>query len=368
MEKKLGLLPASKKNAAEADKNSVFCGGFYFFKNRPKKAFRMKNALFLLLFAANLASGQNSYSYINDRKFKDPSDLLGYNFRPAEREIKGVEDKKPLKPGSVSFGITRQNLYVEGEGIAGVYNVNNIDKAEYGFKLALLNARNPSEQGHLKVILNQKREVDALVFKKATKEKEIIFFQAELPEGLAAKESKFFSDKGEVVIENKDSLWSRTFRPFLRLHQDVGIQDRLVAADSMVFSFYERTEIIDKTKKKDKKAIEKAEAEAKMAADSTGIERDSTAADGRKLKIVKRHFLKMKGNFKFDDGSQQLTEKEWQIKSVSWREDKNSISEDDHFLIEIEFEKRSPVSLFLSRGRAVSYLQIDNLNYLARGF
>ena len=334
----------------------------------------MKNlpfTIFLLFLTQNL-SAQKSLSYVSDRRFKDPTDLLGYNFRPFEREIKGGS-KDEIPPGSVTFGITRQNLFVEGNGVAGVYNINNINPVEYGFKLLLLDARNPAEQGHLKVILNSRKEAQALVFKKSTKSPEIIFQIADLPEDLGKLESKFFTDRGELLIENKDSLWGKNILPFHRLHQQSGIQERLQMADSMRVYFYETVEVIDKTKKK-KESSKKADAAQKpdnqtVIPDSLAVAAgDSLALDPKKIKIIKRHFVRVKGLYKYEDGSQQLKTEDFEVKNVSWREDKNSVNPDDHFLVEFELEKHSPILLFLNDQQKVSYLEIDDLRYLMRGY
>ena len=52
---------------------------------------------------------QEQYSYISDKKFKDPSDLIGYNFFPSFMEIRD-EREEELSPGKYSFGITLNNL------------------------------------------------------------------------------------------------------------------------------------------------------------------------------------------------------------------------------------------------------------------
>jgi hypothetical protein len=321
-------------------------------------------SLLFFFFFAEILFAQKNLTYVSDRKFKDVSDLLGFNFRPAEKEIKGGSSD-PIQPGSVTFGITRSNLFVEGEGIAGVYNINNINPAEYGFKLLLLDARNPAEQGHLKVILNGKKECAAVVFKKGTKSPEIIFHIAELPENLARIESQFFTDRGEMLIENKDSLWGKTIRPFHRLHQNVGIQERLIMADSMRLHFFETIEVIDKNKKK---KLQKADNQAVTMDSVTILAADSVISDPKKIKINKRHFVRVTGNYKFEDGSQQLKTEVFEIKNYSFREDKNAINPDDHFLLELELDKHTPIQIFLNEKQTVSYLEIDSYNYLMRGF
>ena len=131
---------------------------------------------FLLLCAVMTLQAQSMFSYITDKRFKDPSDLVGYNFVPNFMEIPD-ETEGDLDPGDYSFGISQNNLYVQGEEISGVYSLNNINPTEYGYKLLLMNARDPRIQGHLKVILNKYAQVDALVFKRSGKGKGNRFLQ-----------------------------------------------------------------------------------------------------------------------------------------------------------------------------------------------
>ena len=106
-----------------------------------------------------------------------------------------------------------------------------------------------------------------------------------------------------------------------------------------------------------------------IVADSSAVAAaDSTAPDPKKIKIIKRHFVRIKGLYKYEDGSQQFKTDDFEIKNVAWREDKNSIDPDDHFLLEIELEKHEPLLVYLSANRTVSYLEFDGLTYLMRGF
>ena len=66
-----------------------------------------KNLLFIIFLAFSfIAIGQEDYSYISDRKFKDPTDLVGYDFVPGIMEIKGSSQEE-LSPGEYSFGVTQ---------------------------------------------------------------------------------------------------------------------------------------------------------------------------------------------------------------------------------------------------------------------
>lgn len=323
--------------------------------------------LFWGLFCA-AAFGQKTLSYISDRKFHDPTDLLGYNFRPAVLEIRDVK-KQNLVPGSYAFGITQNNLFVEGEGMAGVFNVNNINSTEYGFKLTLMNARDPTLQGHLKIILNKRGEAEALVFLRSPKEKEVIFYNAPLPADLAKKESAYFTDRKEVELPHNDSIWSRIIRPFLIIHQDKALQDRIQMKDSVSFMFVEKIKIIDKSKKKDGKA---AKDSIEIAAD-TLKKADTTEPVSKKpeakkdIKIIKEHFVYFRSIFRYDDGTEEDKETEYAIKKYTLKEDKEADFEEDRFLLQIETSK-GDMNLFLNGLKQINSIQFNNKMYLMRGF
>ncbi|MFK8056557.1 MAG: hypothetical protein AB8F78_10590 [Saprospiraceae bacterium] len=207
----------------------------------------------LCIVTASLTAQTKQYSYISDRTFASPDQLIGYDFKPAMREVPG-EPPEEIPIGKYSFGITRANLYVEGPEIQGVYSVNNINTTEYGFIMKLMNARDPTIQGHLKVVVDQMGQVEGLIFKRSNKEKEVIFFLRIIPKEIAAAEAEYFTHKGEKQIKNLDSLWTGVHvRPFLRVfHNMGGVQQRILPADSVYLNFYEITTIEEKESIKEK--------------------------------------------------------------------------------------------------------------------
>lgn len=180
------------------------------------------------------------------------------------RELPG-EPPEEIPVGKYSFGITRANLYVEGPGIQGVYSVNNINTTEYGFIMKLMNARDPTIQGHLKIVVDKIGQVEGLIFKRSNKEKEVIFFLRVIPKDVEEAEAAYFTHKGEKKIENLDSLWTGVhIRPFLRVFYNMGgIQQRILPSDSVYLNFYEITtveekkSITEKLGKKEKKVKKK---------------------------------------------------------------------------------------------------------------
>ncbi len=222
----------------------------------------------LCLLTSSLAAQTVQYSYISDRTFASPVDLIGYDFKPALREVPG-EEPEEIPIGKYSFGITQNNLYVEGPAIQGVYSVNNINTTEYGFIMKLMNARDPTIQGHLKIVVDPKGQVEGLIFKRSNKDKEVIFFLRIIPKEVQEAEAAYFTHKGEKKIESIDSLWTGVHvRPFLRVfHNMGGVQQRILPSDSVYLNFYEITTVEEKrgigeklSKKKKNKKGKKEEA------------------------------------------------------------------------------------------------------------
>jgi hypothetical protein len=322
----------------------------------------------LLIFAVAFSTmiyAQLSFSYVSDRKFRTVTDLFGYAFRPNEMVIKD-ELQRDLSYGSYSFGITPANLFVEGENIQGVYTINNINPTEYGFQLVLMNARDPTLQGHLKVILNNLSQVDALIFKRSPKEKEIVFYQAIIPDELRKKEEAYFTDRNELLLPATDSLWTGlTFRPFLRMHGTERIQERLQMNDSTSVTFFEVVRIIDKTKKKNTQTVDTA------IVISDTLTTDSAAVapvENEKIKIIREHFVKYRSIQEYEDGKKEDKTWEFQIVSENEKESKSESSTEDRFQITLKTTKGEELLLFLNNKRMVTVMQIGDKRLMARGY
>ncbi len=344
--------------------------------------------LIIVLLCSFLAKAQDNFTYITDRKFYGPEDLIGYDFRPAFIQYQDEEEKK-LSPGSYSFGISRNNLYVDGEGIKGVYSVNNINPTEYGYKLLLMNARDPTLQGHLKVVLTKYAQVEALVFKRSNKEKEIVFFQAQMPDKLWENEKAFFTYKYDFKVTNPDSLWGEKFYPFLRIHQDQrGIQERLQMGDSTSIEFVEKITVIEKKKKKKDRKNKKGEVEETVLENVEGIaieadpgaippievvENDTLPIEEQletvKVKIVKEYFVKVRSLLAYDDGTTE--DKTWEIpvkkKFTEYQRRTTEPNLEPFEFVLAGVKKGEDISIFLTKKRTISSINIGGKKYLMRG-
>lgn len=308
---------------------------------------------------------EEDYSYISDRKFKDPTDLVGYDFKPGLLEIQG-EGQQELSPGEYSFGISQANLFVKGEEIEGVYSINNINTTEYGYKLLLMNARNPTIQGHLKVVLNNRAQVDAMIFKRTTNEPEIIFYQAQMEEGQRGQEDAYFTSRWEHPIEYADSIWGDTIVPFFRIHKtQQGIQERLHAPDSTSIEFIQTIRIIDKNKKKKKKEGEEA---LPLPTIPEALAMTEEERKEYKIKVEERLVIKIRSILTYEDGTTKDNVEEYDVKKITEREDESAAPDGERFQIEFELERGEPMYLYLTPKRTISSFETPDLMYLMKGW
>ena len=344
---------------------------------------------FATLFFTPLLNAQYGYTYISDRRFFSPEDLVGYDFKPDRMEIPN-ESEQNLTPGEYSFGINFNNLFVEGKDIQGVYNINNISPTEYGYKLLLINARDARLQGHLKIIQNKWGMVEALIYKRSPNDKETIFYLPPIPGKLNVRERDYFTDRKEVLIENTDSLWGKTIYPFFRIHMDKNIQEPLEVSDSTSVSFVKTItiEVKEKTKKKKKKeeeilaentlqdSLEQLAAteghallEERIFSDKQEIlPSEEKYIDQSKYKIIKEYFVIVRSIITYDDGTKEDKKTKYPIKKVVEREDELAKMSEERFQVDFTSDKDKKIYLYLTGDKTVSTFEINNQLYLMRGF
>ncbi|MBK6619513.1 MAG: hypothetical protein IPG32_01010 [Saprospirales bacterium] len=305
----------------------------------------------ILLLLPFFASSQRDYTYVSDRVFFNQEMLMGYDFRPYQVEIPDKTDRN-LSPGEYSFGVTRTHLYVEGPEIKGVYQISSINPTEYGYILQTINARDARLSGHLKVILNQWSQAEAVIFRRSPDEAEMIFYLAVIPEKLRKSEAPFFTDWDEYVISHPDSLWGKSIRPFFRVHAESGVQERLQMADSTTISFQEVITIEEKTK-------QVASTDSLATSDSTIV---------IKSKEIREYFVVVRSILQYDDGTKEDKTEKFQIKKVVEREFKTPRMNEERFEWELATAKGDPVFLYLNARYAVASIKIDGKVYQVRGY
>jgi len=335
---------------------------------------------------------QDRFTYVSDRQFFEPSDLFGYQFVPAGLEKPGDYDME-LSPGEYSFGITAKNLYIKGEDIDGVFSINNINSTDYGFRLLLMNARNPALQGHLKIILTKKREVEALVLRRSKSDSEVIFLMAQIPAEEQKADKAFFSNYGDLKIETADSLWGKSIRPFFRIDSDRRMQERLTVEDSVKITFIENVEVIEKIKKTKKKkkrkeevseidnpedevVAEEEEERENIDGDRTELTVDDAAvppitqdmvdAQNIKTKIIKTHFVEVKSFLSYTDGTSEMKVWTFPIEKVSLREDEMAQAGEEKFQMAFEAGKGKELYLYMTEDYKVTAFEMGSIRYEMR--
>ncbi len=223
-----------------------------------KNIWTLTLAFCFLAFTGLQAQG-DKYTYLTDKKFNSTEDLFGYTFVPGimERTQPGQTsqgEQVDISAGSVKFGVTRGNLFVKGKGIDGVHNINQINSTDYGYKLILMNARDPKQQGHLKII-KLKSYVDALVFKASNDADEVIFLLPEISESLQKSEKEYFTDRNEIELEYEEDIWGMEMNPFFKVFMPKRVYQRVQKADNVKISFIQTETIIEKGKKKSKEVV-----------------------------------------------------------------------------------------------------------------
>lgn len=380
--------------------------------------------LFILVFVCIEifhAKAQNNFSYVSDRKFADPEELLGYNFKPFRLEIRD-EHEENLEVGAYSFGITQNNLYISGKDIEGVYSINNINTTPFGFQLSLMNARNPALQGHLKIILNKNKQVEALIFKRSEKEKEIIFHIAKLKEDQRNKEEAYFTDRNEMEIPDPDSLYGKTIFPMTVIYTGSGIQDKFAYTDSVYVKFEKKTTITEKiikekkkkpkkvkkekkSKKKEKDAdknkpedeidedasedvntektapIDKEESKIEEESDSSEVsdkpteenvdvvanEEENPEEPKKEVTITTDYFATINYMDKMSDGTSEKRNTVLKVKKLVQKEDKESELDKERFQIEVIPTSGSSFYIYLNADRTVNSVELQDKKMFVRG-
>lgn len=297
-----------------------------------------------VLFFTQLMAQNIGFTYVSDRSFKEQADLIGYRFVPNEMEVPKVSSKSNIRAGSYTFGISQGNLFVEGGAIKGMYNVNNIDKTEFGFKLNLINARNPAEIGHLKVILNPKNQAEMVIFKKGDKvSKETIFYLPIAAENNSKIDEKYFTDKGELLLTHEDSCWGKKIYPFFVIESNPRAQHRIAAADSTYIHFTEEKTLIPPKKKK----------------------KETEAPEEPKYKYTYK--VSVKQNLLYEDGTKDAQAQTYTLKKVAFLQ-KQSNMPDQPYQIAFTTDKNDVLTLFLNSNRTASVFEVGTQRFYVRGY
>lgn len=303
-----------------------------------KTNFIMKKYFTIMLVLLSIMLQAQHYTYVSDRTFLASSDLLGYTFVPAfivypDEYDKEDSEEVAIGTGEFTFGITQNYLYIEGNEIEGVYSINSINPTDYGYIISTMNARNPTIQGHLKVVLDEYNYASALIFKMSTNTEEMIFKIANIQEDIEQEEIQFFTNMDNPPITT-DIIWNRTFYPFFRIGDK---QQRLRISDSVEISIATDTIITIKKKK------EKVDIERFITISYIGFD---------------------------DNGNRTNFENRYEVKNLKERQSRDEKATMDKYLIEAEVKglREKYIYFYLTEKRAISYIELGPNRFLIRGY
>ncbi len=306
-------------------------------------------------------NGQSRYTFVEDAFFFDPTDLFGYRFVPSLKEIPKVR-KDELSPRDYSFGVTTNNLYLNYDGEKMIYNIQSINPTEYGFILALLDAKNIRETGHLKIILDGKKRARALVLKRTTRGKEEVFHISTLDEYTKEKEEAYYSDIIEVAVDYPDSLWNKQFVPYFIENPSEPLRTVPVVKDSISFSFYEDIVIEEKKKNRsDSSAVIDIE-----NFDFKAISEDSLASLKDFIKVDHKMFLRYNYTTMEENGDRKMNESVHIIRKIDEKEDSEMTGLQERFMLELTMEKGDPIYIFLTEYKTISSIEYQGAVFSAR--
>ncbi|MFK7932272.1 MAG: hypothetical protein AB8G22_02100 [Saprospiraceae bacterium] len=305
---------------------------------------------------ANLGYSQKKqHSYVSDRKFYEPADLIGYVFRPNMYEVP-YHEKQIIGAGKYVFSITRNKVFIEGDNeISGVYSLNNIKPEVYGYKLLLMNAHNPAEQGHLKVILNDEREVDALIFRRSSEHREIIYFQAKKSVKVEQVENEYFTTGNNLVIEQTEDIWGTSFRPFFRTFQS-GYKERIYPADSVKINFI-------------RKIINPSEAFSEpneTVVKKVSLDDAFTPKGNKNKKIQHEEYVEVRSYVTYDSGYRGVKVWKYPIQKIQQQAEKIDQVGNRLLFYKVDIKKSDPLFIYVSANRAVEAIEIEGIIYSPR--
>jgi hypothetical protein len=314
-----------------------------------------------LFFFVTQGFGQSRYSYVEDLKFFDPTDFFGYLFQPSIREVPRVS-KDEIRPGSYTFGITSNNLYLKYRDDKILFNIQSIQPTEYGYLFQLLNASNTRETGHLKVILDGLKQARALVLKKTTLGKEEIFHLPEMDDYIKEKEELYYTDLLELELLTPDSIWNKEIYPSFMDDFSVPVRTPVFIWDSTYFEFYEDI-VIEEKKKNREDSIPVVDLET---FDYKSCTPDSLEKLLDYIKIDHKKFCVFHYSVMQENGDFEMNHEVHIIDKIKEKEDDGVSGLNERFLWEISLEKGDPIFLYLTEYRTVSSIEYKNRFYSVR--
>ena len=226
----------------------------------------MNSLFFSLLFilAVNWGFSQPAeFSCINDRVFNKIESLYGYTFIPAKGKLSTSHFPIEIEKGMAVFQIEPTRLTVT-ESVsfspAGrerkkeeIYKMDivRLDTTSYGYQIVAADHSDADVQGYLKIYLNDKREVESLIFKAEPAYAEIVYYLPPLNEDYVERDALFYTHRLDHPASTFDKLIGTVLVPFAVLTES----DDFYTFKRIYPSDYTRVYIEERTRMRGKKEI-----------------------------------------------------------------------------------------------------------------
>lgn len=194
--------------------------------------------------------GDLEYSYVEDKLFIEPDDLVGYTFAPRQIKLPMHNNPQLLRPQSVLFRITLNQLYLERpleKKKMEVFNIRNIVEVKEGFKISFVPLGNPSQEGYMVIFLNALGQAEGLVLQRGVGDAQEIYYQAFMPPEIVHRDTAYFTSNREKDGSDIVNIWKESFFPYKRLQPLSATfkrEQRIYPGDSLSFFLEER--LVDK--------------------------------------------------------------------------------------------------------------------------
>lgn len=193
--------------------------------------------------------GPTDYTFQTDRNFYFVSEIFGYPFYPDSYEEKDGFGKNTVGVGEVKILLIQGYLQIDGVEGLNNFNVISINPKrfgdDFGFEAKLLDSRDPTISGTLKIITDNYGFVFLILFE-AKGVGAYAFTIKDKPAYQVEIENKYFSRRGKTKANSLESLFGKTIMPFHWINggQGESLMRKVSIQDSVYLRVKEDTIIV----------------------------------------------------------------------------------------------------------------------------
>lgn len=179
------------------------------------------------------------YTYKTDMLFYQDGDLQGFTFYPNEYQHNN-EDKNAVKAGDVSIHFTPSMAYFKGISALNTFNIISFNQIKNGYKLDLLDTKNPTFRGSVEIYINAKHQCEGILFFNKQLG-QYAFFLPEKSEFQLEKEAAYFTIKDDYKVSSYADVIGTTIKPYMQVKNqyDNFEYEKIIPKDSIKISFEE---------------------------------------------------------------------------------------------------------------------------------